>query len=266
MHVLLTGAGGIVGRFVAPALTAAGHRVTRLGRAGDVSWTLDDAAPHLPAANALVHLAFDHVPGRYRGGEGDDPERFRRLNLDGTLRLFDAVGPARIVFLSSRAVYGDHRRGEFLTEADVPRPDSLYGEVKLAAEQALGARGASLRATGVYGGEPGKWDDLVASYLRGETVAPRVATEIHGDDVASAVVTLLASPETGAFNASDLVLDRHDLLGRVQALTGCPHPPPPPAEGTAPGVMATCRLRRTGWRPGGSPKLDQYLGDRFRSP
>ena len=32
MHVLVTGASGIVGRFVVPALAAAGHRVTTLGR------------------------------------------------------------------------------------------------------------------------------------------------------------------------------------------------------------------------------------------
>lgn len=261
MHVLLTGATGIVGRFVAPALAAAGHRVTRLGRTGDVTWSLDDPAPRLPAADALVHLAFDHLPGRYRGGEGDDPARFRRLNLDGTLRLFDAVGPARIVFLSSRAVYGDHRHNGFLKETDPPEPDSLYGEVKLAAEQALGGRGAALRATGVYGGRPHKWQDLFADYLRGAPVAPRLATEIHGDDVAGAVLALLAVPGTGAFNASDLVLDRHDLLGRVQVLTGCPHAPPPRADGPRPGVMATCRLRLTGWRPGGWPRLDGFLRD-----
>lgn len=261
MHVLLTGAGGIVGRIVEPALAAAGHRVTRLGRSGDVEWSLDDPAPRLPAADALVHLAFDHLPGRYRGGEGDDPARFRRLNLDGTLRLFDAAGPARIVFLSSRAVYGDRRRDQFLKETDEPDPDSLYGEVKLAAERAIGDRGAALRATGVYGGRAHKWEGLFADYLRGAPIAPRLATEIHGDDVASAVLVMLGSDATGAFNASDLVLDRHDLLGRVQAITGCPHPPPPRAVGPKPGVMATCRLRLTGWRPGGWPRLEGFLRD-----
>lgn len=259
MRVLLTGATGAVGRLVEPALAAAGHEVIRLGRSGDVAWSLDNPAPCLPGVDALVHLAFDHVPGRYRGGEGDDPARFRRLNLDGTLRLFDAVGAARIVFLSSRAVYGDHRRDGFLKETDTVEPDSLYGQVKLAVERALGARGASIRATGVYGGRPHKWEGLFASYLRGEEIAPRVATEIHGDDVAGAVLRLLGSEETGAFNASDLLLDRHDLLSRVRVLTGCPHPPPPRAEGPRPGVMATCRLRMTGWRPGGLPRLDAFL-------
>lgn len=260
MHVLLTGATGTVGRFLLPALTAAGHRVTTLGRAADIPWTLGEPVT-LPRADALVHAAFAHVPGKYRGGEGDDPSAFRVQNLDGSLRLFDAARGARILFLSSRAVYGDHRRDQFLHETDPATPDSLYGEVKLAAEAALGPRGASLRATGVYGGD--KWDALFAAYLGGAPVEPRMATEVHGDDLASAVLLLLARPETGAFNVSDLLLDRHDLLGRVQALTGCPHPPPPPAGGPPPGRMATCRLRRLGWRPGGAARLDAFLRARF---
>jgi nucleoside-diphosphate-sugar epimerase len=261
MHVLVTGGTGSVGRFVVAALRGAGHRVTLIGRRGDIRWTLDAPCPALPPADGLVHAALDHRRGAYRGGEGDDPARFRRLNLDGTLRLFDAVGPARIVFLSSRAIYGDHRRGGLLRETDPPEPDSLYGEVKLAAERALGARGASIRATGVYGGRPHKWEPLFADYLAGTPIAPRIATELHGADLAAAVLRLLESRETGAFNASDLLLDRSELLVRVQALTGCPHPPPPRAEGPPPGVMATCRLRGLGWRPGAWPRLDAFLAE-----
>lgn len=261
MHVLLTGASGRVGRFLVPALIGAGHRVTTLGRRpGDHPWDLADPAPELPAADALVHAALAHVPGAYRGGEGDDPERFRRLNLDGTRRLFDAAGTARVVFLSSRAVYGDHRSGEVLRETDAPAPDSLYGEVKLEAEAALAGRGSALRATGVYGGWPHKWQGLFDAYLRGEQVAPRAGTELHGDDLAAAVATLVdAGAPAGAFNASDLMLDRRELLARVQRLTGCPHPPPAAAAPPLPGAMATGRLRALGWAPGGRPRLDAFL-------
>jgi nucleoside-diphosphate-sugar epimerase len=123
----------------------------------------------------------------------------------------------------------------------------------------LGTRGAAIRATGIYGGIPHKWRPLFDAYLRGEPVVPRVATEIHGDDIASAILALLGSRETGAFNASDLILDRADLLARVQGFTGCPHPPPPRVDGPPPGRMSTARLGRLGWRPGGWPKLDAFL-------
>ena len=267
MHVLVTGATGTVGHFLLPALTAAGHRVTTLGRhPGDHPWDLADPAPRLPAADALVHAALAHLPGAFRGGEGSDPARFRRLNLDGTLRLLDAAGSARVVFLSTRAVYGDHRRGETLCETDTPAPDSLYGDIKLAAEAALGSRGCALRATGIYGGHPHKWRDLFAAYLRGDRIPPRRATELHGQDLTTAVRLLLETSDTGAFNASDILLDRHDLLARVRTRTGCPHPPPPPATDPPPGVMDTSRLRALGWRPGGLSRLDAFLEATFPLP
>ncbi len=269
MRVLLTGGSGYVGRFVAPALEAAGHDVTHLARRPPArgAWLAFDLAappPDLPAADALVHLAFDHAPGRYRGGEGDDPDGFLRRNRDGSRALI-AAGPARVVFLSSRAVYGDARRGETLRETDPLAPDSLYGAMKAEVEAVVFARGgATLRATGVYGRAPGdaahKWTPLFADFRAGRPIAPRAATEIHGDDLASAVLALLASPDAaGAFNASDLLVDRADLLAAVAARTGCPHPPPPRAPGPPPGVMATDRLQGLGWRPGGQARLDAFL-------
>ena len=260
MHVLVTGGTGQVGRFVVAALREGGHRVTLLGRGpGAHPWSLADSRPRLPAADALVHAALDHVPGAYRGGEGGDPARFRRLNVDGTRALFEAAGGMRIVFLSSRAVYGDHRRGETLHEDDPPAPDSLYGAVKLAGEQALGGRGAALRATGVYGGDPHKWEGIIADWRTGAAVAPRIGTEVHGHDLAAAVRLVLERDARGVFNVSDLLLDRHDLFARLGALSGCPHPPPPRAEGPPPGVMATDRLRALGWTPGGEARLQAFL-------
>jgi nucleoside-diphosphate-sugar epimerase len=264
MHLLVTGGTGTVGRFVVAAARAAGHRVTLLGRGADaVPWDLADRAPRLPAADALVHAALHHAPGAYRGGEGDDPAGFRRLNVDGTRAVFDAAGDARIVFLSSRAVYGDRRRGEVLREEDPPAPDTLYGEVKLAGEAALAGRGVALRPTGVYGGSPHKWEALFAAYLRGDVIPPRLATEVHGADLAAAVLLVLERPAAGACNVSDVLLDRHDLLARVRALTGCTHPPPPRFAGSPPGVMATGRLRALGWRPGGLPRLEAFLAGEF---
>src|SRR5690606_15011137 len=92
------------------------------------------------AATCFVHAAFDHVPGRYRGGEGEDPASFRHRNLNGSVALFEAAkvaGIRRTVFLSSRAAYGPRPAGTWLDEADTPVPDTLYGQMKLADEAAL---------------------------------------------------------------------------------------------------------------------------------
>lgn len=275
MRIALTGASGLVGRFVARAAAAAGHRIDPLP-----GWRLGQPAS-LDGCDALVHAAFAHVPGKYRGGEGDDPAAFVAANLDGSAALFEdarRAGVGRVVFLSSRAVFDGLPPGTPLPDGTAPAPASLYGQVKAQAETALAALDApgfataSLRPTGVYGPGPGhKWTGLFADYLAGREIPPRVATELHGDDLAQAVLLVLAAQAThgkgrGAFNASDIVLDRRDLLADVAALTGAPHPLPPRADPAGLSVMTCARLSALGWCPGGLPLLRRELPAMIRVP
>ncbi len=147
-RVLVSGGTGLVGRFIVEHLLANGYKVTVGGRtppaqdafSKPVSFTplsLDPEADQIEAFDNIyyfVHAAFDHLPGKYRGGEGADPKGFQAKNLDGTVRLFEAAkdaGVRRTCFLSSRAVYGPHPPGTLLTEALPCKPDTLYGSVKL---------------------------------------------------------------------------------------------------------------------------------------
>jgi len=280
---VVSGGTGYVGRFIVEGLLKAGHRVVVLGRTrpaedyfsapvGFVSLDLDSGivAPDTFApASFFVHAAFDHVPGKYRGGEGDDPEAFRRRNLDFSVALFKAAkaaGVLRTVFLSSRAAFGRRASGVWLEEADEALPDTLYGEVKLEAEIALGQLsdesfcGVSMRVTGVYGpagpGREHKWAGLFADYLAGKPITPRAGTEVHGDDVAAAVRIAFKHPAPPArLNVSDILVDQHDLLGLVKELTGSPHPLPARADGAGVNPMRTDRLRELGWAPGGENLL-----------
>jgi UDP-glucose 4-epimerase len=262
MKVVVTGGGGLVGRFIVAEARARGHEVTVTGRSGaegGVRWSLEHEPLPLEGVDLLVHAAFAHLPGRYRGGEGDDPDGFRRRNVDGTARLFERAardGVGRVVFLSSRAVYDGIDADELTEEMEV-RPVSLYGQVKRAGEEALAAlcSGASLRATGVYGPGGGhKWSELFTDFLSGRPVGSRRATEVAGRDLAAAVFL----PLEGIVNVSDLLLDRHDLLAEVAALTGCGHPLPARSEERV-AVMATERLAAAGWRPGGMAGLRAVL-------
>lgn len=262
MRIALTGASGLVGRFLLCAFRAEGHEVETLP-----GWRMGQPAP-LEGCAAVVHAAFAHVPGRYRGGEGDDPERFVALNRDGSLRLFEqarAAGVGQVVFLSSRAVYDALPAGTPLPDGTPVAPESLYGRVKAEAEAGLAALDgegfstARIRATGIYGpGKGHKWTALFSDYLAGRPVTPRVATELHGDDLAAAILLVLRNGGRGTFNASDMVLDRHDLLAEVQRLTGCPYAPPLRAD-TAVSVMSCERLAAMGWQPGGWPRLRDSL-------
>ena len=262
MRVVVSGATGLVGYPIAKHLVNLGMDVTTLGRRASslgvrhLPWELDGNCPDLGFADALVHAAFDHIPGRYRGGEGSDPEGFMRRNQKGTLRVFDAARGSRIVFLSSRAIYGSYPSGTRLTERMTPQPDTLYGALKTMIEEEVSMRGGvSLRATGVYGptppGRENKWSTLFADFRAGRAIAPRVATEVHADDVAAAVAIALRHPEPAIFNVSDIVLDRRDLLQTYRTITGHRGDLPPRAKADDLCEMDTARLRQLGWTPQG---------------
>ena len=287
MKVLVSGGTGLVGRYLVEGLLTAGYQVTVGGRTAPhptlfplpvdfVPLSLDPDADHSCAfddAYHFVHAAFDHVPGRYRGGEGDDPQGFRRRNLDGTVRLFESAkraGVRRCVFVSSRAVYDGLPDGTVLHEEAAAKPASLYGEVKLMAEQVLaelsspGFAGVSLRATGVYGNLfPNKWDGMFRDYLAGRPVAARAGSEVHGQDVAAALRLVLeadtARVSGQAFNISDIVTDNRDILSHFRDAIGSKQPLPKPAAKSRIARMATDKISALGWQPGGMALLHDTI-------
>ncbi|CAN7445000.1 MULTISPECIES: NAD(P)-dependent oxidoreductase [unclassified Ensifer] len=285
-RVLVSGGTGFVGRFIVEHLMAAGYDVVAGGRTPPAPAFFSKPVAFVPLAldpdidqsvafrdvDHFVHAAFQHVAGRYRGGEGDDPEGFRRSNLDGSVRLFRTArdhGVKRCVFLSSRAVYGDQLPGVELFEDTACHPESLYGSLKLEAENALAALGTnafkavSLRVTGVYGpsgtGAAHKWQPLFDDYLAGREIAPRAGTEVHGDDVAAAVRLTLEAPldglTSGVFNVSDVLVDNCTILAMVQDITGSKHALPRPATLTTFNAMNSEKIRAVDWRPGGLERL-----------
>ena len=265
MRVAITGASGMAGRWIARALQGAGHELLCLSRPG---WRLGQV-PDMRGCDALVHAALHHLPGLYRGGEGDDPDGFVAANLDGSIRLFRGAkeqGVRRVLFLSSRAVHDGHPPG-LLPDDLPPAPVTLYGQVKARAEQALAQmadgdfRTGSLRATGLYGpGKPQKWAGIIGDFLNGRTPAPRVATELHGADLGRAALAVLDDPGLhGSYNASDLVLDRRELLAEIARLTGCGTVLPQCADRGGMRVLDCARLAAMGWRPGGMALLRRDL-------
>jgi nucleoside-diphosphate-sugar epimerase len=286
---LVSGGAGFVGRFIVERLLGDGMSVRITGRTRPMDGFFSRSIEFVPqmldpesdfsalfsGVDYFVHAAFDHLPGKYRGGEGDDPEAFRRRNHEGTLAFFraaKAAGVRRVVFLSSRAVYGAQRPGAVLTEETIPHPDTLYGEVKLAAEREMLAMAGeefepvALRITGVYGpagaGRRHKWADLFDDWRAGREIAPRAGTEVHGEDVAVAVSLVLSASDGVAgevFNVSDIVVDRRELLGMAAEITGMEKPLPASAERAALNVMSCEKLHTLGWRPGGRAKLAEFL-------
>ncbi|WP_416064619.1 NAD-dependent epimerase/dehydratase family protein [Rhizobium sp. ZK1] len=287
MKVLVSGGTGLVGRYIVEELLSAGYQVIVGARhaplprffSRPVDFTplsLDPDENDIGAfddAYFFVHAAFSHVAGKYRGGEGDDPKAFRRLNLDGTVKLFDEAkraGTRRCIFISSRAAYGEHAPGTELFETTSSIPETLYGQVKLDAERALAHlsgpsfTGVSLRATGIYGDHvPNKWDELIGDYLGGRPVSPRAGTEVHGRDLGSAVRLMLETETTRisgeAFNVSDIAVDTRDILSPIRQHVDCPFPLPEAADKTDLCAMNTRKIVALGWKPGGMPLFAQTM-------
>ncbi|KQV66067.1 NAD(P)-dependent oxidoreductase [Rhizobium sp. Root1220] len=287
MKVLVSGGTGLVGRYIVEELLAAGYSVIIGGRHAPLPrafsrpvefapLSLDPSRDHIEAfddAYFFVHAALHHLPGTYRGGEGDDPETFKRLNLDGTVRLFEAAkraGTRRCVFISSRAAYGEHPSGTVLTESTPAKPQTLYGQIKLDAERSLahlaapGFATASLRLTGVYGNlRPNKWDKLIDDYLAGRPILSRAGTEVHGCDVGRAVRLMLETESVRisgeAFNVSDVTLDTWDILEPIRWERDCVNRLPDAANKTLLTPMDTTKIRALGWLPGGLPLFEETM-------
>ena len=295
MKVAVTGATGIVGRFVVARLQTQGAGVkalvrptsSRAGLPGDIHYIVGDmndpeALNALVAdVDAVVHCAYAHAPGRYRGGEGDDRFGFWRTNLLAGVELMERTrraGVERLVLISSRAVFGRDTPAEHMVDDDTrPVPDTHYGALKLALEAHASAFStvdgvcfASLRPTGVYGithpvGDS-KWFDLARMIASGEPLPKaRLATEAHGADVADAVCLLLTAPASAvagrAFNCSDLTVDSRDVMAALARHLDRSVQLPAAAENRVSHPMRTTALDALGWRAGGQARLAATIGE-----
>ncbi len=294
MHLALTGASGNIGEFCLREGLAQGWRLRLMTRNGKRPTAVDalpapdlevcqgsladrDFAPLLEGCDALVHAAFAHAPGRYRGGEGDDARGFWELNLGASIALLEqarAAGLRRVVLFSSRAVFGPHQIGH-LDEAATCLPDTHYGLQKLTLEGLARLYSsepqrfavACLRPTGVYGTRldpaASKWAGLVQQIASGQWPnGNRQASEVHGSDLAQAVTCLLEAPVEAiagqVFNVSDLVTSQQVLADLIahQLSQDLPSNQGRPALEPMHGPVLDCdKLSALGWRPRGHSGL-----------
>jgi UDP-glucose 4-epimerase len=221
LRILISGAGGFVGRHLAAATARAGHDVVALmhrtwppALAKEPRVRLERA--DLAAADILPAGPFDaliHCAAAIPSVVPDDAE-LMRINVEAARRLFDHAlrGGARIViFCSSMAVYG--RIEEEVVEVSTPvREPNAYGQSKLEGERFLNElsrahpslRALSLRLPGVVGlgSHDNFLSDTMARLLTGEEVIARnpdalFNNVVHIDDLARFTYDLLGTLPEG---------------------------------------------------------------------
>jgi nucleoside-diphosphate-sugar epimerase len=141
--VLVTGAGGNLGRVLLPALAEAGHTVRELDlRAGGDIRDAEAVARGVEGVDAVVHGAALHGVHLDRFG----PHDFWATNVTGTFNVY-AARPPRVVLCSTMGVYGHAIEEPATITDDTPvAPRDVYGLSKALCEQ-LGSHHARIGQT-----------------------------------------------------------------------------------------------------------------------
>ncbi len=256
MKVLIAGC-GYVGCALAELLVAVGHNVSGLRRnpsplpRGVVPLRVDLADPESVRV-CLRGAKFDWVVYAAAAGARDEAA-YRRAYIEGLSHVLDVIEvPARLVFTSSTAVYGQSA-GERVDEMSPTAPTRFSGEIMLEAEEIVesySGRGTSIRFGGIYGPTRTRLIDGVRHGTIELPSGPQLTNRIHRDDCARAIAHLLKLPDpTGLYvGVDDDPADMADVLRWMAERLGvkdlATSVGPPPARGKR---CSNARLVATGF-------------------
>jgi len=203
MRILVTGAGGMLGRDVVRAAEFVNHEVIALEHA-------DLDVTDVPAVwRAIRRLAPDAVVNCAAwtdvDGAESDPRGVERLNAlaAGEVAAAAAEVEASIVQMSTDYVF-DGEKGAPYIESDLPRPLSVYGRTKLAGEHEVARanpRHYVIRTSWLFGAHGRNFVETMLRLGRdlGEVVVVRdqVGCPTYTGHLADALVRLLDGDDYG---------------------------------------------------------------------
>ena len=247
--VLITGGAGYIGAVLTRALLAQGHAVTVIDNfmyrqtslldcCADPNFTVlrgdvrDDAllAREVKRHDVIVPLAaIVGAPACDR-----TPDAATAINRDQIAAIARLISKSQIVlYPNTNSGYGVGESGKFCTEASPLKPVSLYGRVKVEAEDILKNTGRAItfRLATVFGASPRMRLDLLVNDFVYRAVTDRYVAlfeshfkrnYIHVRDVAGAFLFALGNRdrmlgETYNVGLSDANLSKAELCDRIRA-------------------------------------------------
>ena len=285
MKILVTGGAGYLGSILVPAVLGEGHSVVVVDSFMYQQNSLMDCCHHsglsvirgdardqkliakaLEGADLIIPLAcLTGAPLCDR-----DPVAAQTVNRDAVRMLVEMRDPRRqrIIFPTTNSGYGVGQNGVHCTEETPLRPISLYGRLKVEAEQAVldGGNSLTFRLATVFGISPRMRLDLLVNDFVYRAVTDRFVVlfqahfkrnYIHVRDVAGAFLHVIKNFETmkgQAYNVglSDANLSKKELCEEIKKQV--PNFYFSEAEvGTDPDqrnyIVSNEKIERTGFRP-----------------
>lgn len=282
--VLVTGAGGFIGRRLTEALVRAGAVVTAVGRSRPAP-----ALARLPVRFLRADLSDARAMGRAVAGQSVifnlayDVRASGQANLAAFTTLLDAAeraGAGRIIHLSSIVVYDGWPGGQISEASPMADPGGgPYRQAKIAMEARLMAGrlpAAILQPTLVWGPGSALWTGLFCDRLaNGATILlphpEGLFQGVHVEDVVqaclrAALVADLARERfilngPGPFPWSALLQGYRDLVGQgaIRHLPASALSPPPIPDGPDRGPSAAARLSALARRALGHDRFEALL-------
>jgi UDP-glucose 4-epimerase len=202
LTVVVTGASGLLGKYVVKKLQQDGHNVIATSRKIRTGFMKVDSYAQCPNGDVAIHLAEE--PDRGLVNQKDeaylDASKYVMKSLANQFR-------ENLIYMSSGTVYGDQGGVPFTTEAETFATDN-YSKLKLYNESTALENGATvLRLANVYGYGMNKnnvLSDIIKQLSLNDAVEVRnefpIRDYVYVEDVAKACSLLLKSLVGGIFN------------------------------------------------------------------